>query len=299
MGPEKGYIDGLDQQTRIQIRIDASISKSKLPLRASSAGACRRQLTFQLMQYLGRETYPSEFFEPSVHRLLNLGSLIEAHVIQQFESLHRDYQVKHKQQNVSLWQIRSTVDPSLVFEVGGSIDFVLSGSGHSCVVDVKSKKDWSVGKFKTHWKATSEKLKAMSSSVQVLSDQAFWVEDLTAFLAELKDPFFEANFLQLNVYALSEFIQSLGVDHAMVLQYNKNTSEFREIRFKPSLELFQKVRSKFQSVVDAVVQGGPAFIPRGYEKGSVVCRYCRFTQTCNLIPGESSPGKNKGAICGI
>jgi len=294
-----GFIDLIDQKTTEKIEREAKEGKKKNPLRPSSAGSCTRVLTFQMMEYLKRAEYKRKLFEPSVHRLLKLGSSVEWHVIDQFKLINEDYEIRYKQQALDFGVITSSVDPSLSCRIEGAIDFVIWGEDTKCVADVKSVKDWSRG-WKTHWSDVAEKLERMPS-VESISDKVFWVEDLVAFLAELKDPFFESNFCQVNFYANNEFLKNRDINQGAIIKYNKNTSQWREIRFKPSEEIYQKTLSKFQSVLDAVAKGGPEHAKRDYDpKTHMVCRYCKFSAQCRKIPTQLSEGEtNKEVPNGI
>ena len=195
-GPSHGYLDLLEERTLQSSKNDMMKSTSKSPLRPSSAGACTRQLAFKASEYFKQQNYEQEEPKSNVYRLLSLGSHIETHVIEQLNLMMPEYEVRYKQHPVNLGVIESQVVPGHTQAVTGSIDFVLWSENHRCLVDVKSKKDWGAGRFKTNWDNTSKKLEGMKS-VKRLSEQAFFMEDLEQFLPELHDPFLEANFLQL------------------------------------------------------------------------------------------------------
>ncbi len=291
LGPTIGYIDLLDQATSEKLRNEALLPKKSSPLRPSSAGACTRSLAYGLMEYHQKDNYHCEPFGPSVHRLLALGSAIEVHLIQELESC--GFKALNKQHLLRFGKIESAFDLSMSQEIQGSIDFLLIHNENQCVADVKS-----VGGNKYIWNAKSKAYLAMKS-VQVLSPQSFWIEDLQAFIEEAKDPFLTSNLAQLNYYAHSEFIQSLGMDHAVILQYSKSDSQLREFRFKPSHDLFIQTSKKFQVALDAAAQGSPELARRDHEKDSVACRYCRYEHVCKTVSEDASSELKKGAENGI
>jgi hypothetical protein len=134
--------------------------------------------------------------------------------------------------------------------------------------------------------------------VKVIDERGFWVEDLEAFIKDLSDPeglndpWLAANFQQLNIYCMSEFLQERGIDFGFILQFNKNDSRIREIRFKPSAKVLELTKLKFQTVVDAVDKhSDPTHAPRDYTKDSATCRYCPFRRMCWDI--KSRGGKKK------
>lgn len=280
LGPQTGYSDLLNHYTTEKLRADDASGKNyqKTPIRPSAAGKCTRELYYELMQYSGKAKYPSEPMTPDVHRLLNLGHSVEYHLLKQFELISELFEIRYKQQVLSFAYLPAK-DPKLAQWLEGSLDMVFWSPKFKCVADVKSKKDKFSSWHKTGWDEYGEKLKAMKS-IQTISETAFWVEDLEAFLAELNDPFFEANFLQLNLYANSEFLKERGVDHGAIIQYCKNDSRIREVRFKPSRALYEKTVARFQNVITAVDEGKPELAPREHTLGSFKCAFCKFKNEC-------------------
>jgi hypothetical protein len=225
------------------------------------------------MQYRGYAKYEIEPLAPSTYRLFRLGHSVEYHLLQQF-GFCEAFQVRYKQQTVSWEKLH---DGTLI---EGSLDLVFISDKWKCIADVKSKKDKFSKSYKTDWEAESGKLEEMAS-VTKLTDTTFWVENLEAFLEELRDDFFASNFLQLNLYANSEFIKERGIDHGSILQYNKNDSRLREIRFKPCPKLAAKVIKKFQDVAITIDKNkDPTKLPRDFALGSSKCAFCAFSKVC-------------------
>lgn len=281
LGPAVGYVDLLDHETLTAINDPAAAPTNKYyPLRPSAAGNCTRELAYALNEYHGFATYPKKNETAESHRLLNLGGYIENHVLGQFQKhLGKLLMLKYKQQTLDFYKLDAKVHPELSANIEGSLDAVFWSEKYRAVIDIKSKKDKFSQFYKTDWDATSSKLANMKS-VTVISEKAFWVEDLEAFVNELKDPFFQSNFVQLNGYACNEFLQKRGVTHAAIIQYSKNDSRLREIRFKPSMAVYEKTKAKFQAALDAVDAGNPELAKRDYTIGTIKCAFCKFSSTC-------------------
>lgn len=284
-GPEMSYIDLLDEsmmdkQKKTEAEHRAGTSKyPRYPLRPSAAGSCERELAFQMMEAAGKEFYDKELMSPETLRLLNFGHTIESHLIY-FLKQCEFFEVKYQQQTLGFFDIKST-DAKIAKYIEGSNDLCLISRKHgwNAVVDIKSKKDKFSASYKSSWDETDEKLLSMDS-VQTISKSAYWVEDLKSFLKELNDPFFAANFLQLNLYANSSFMKERGIDHGVIMQYNKNDSRLREVRFKPCAELFLSVEDRFRNAAQAADIGRPLDAKAEFMPGSIKCAFCDFKSHC-------------------
>lgn len=280
LGPAVGYVDLLDHETTEAIKRERTEGNSyqKTPIRPSAAGKCTRELYYDTMQFQGKAKYDTEVQTPALTRLFALGHSVEWSLIGQIKRYLKAFEVKYSQQVLDFGPISAT-DPKLRQRLEGSIDLCLISDEYKCVIDIKSKKDRFAGKGRTGWDITTSDLSKMDS-VKVISGQAFWVEDLEAFLLELDDAFFAANFLQLNLYANAEFIKERGIDHAAIIQYGKNDSRIREVRFKPHRGLYDKTVAKFQTAVTAVDTANEALATRDFKVGSMKCAYCPFNAVC-------------------
>lgn len=278
LGPETGYVDlFLYQLQESLIKENENGNKyQRTPIRPSSAGKCARELYFELMQYSGRAKFPTKPMEPEISLLLNLGHHIERHIL---ENLRRHFtlaEVKYCQQVLHFDTIVAENDPKLTQHLEGSMDLCFWSEKWKCVADVKSKGDnYDYRKRQMKWESDTQKLLQMSS-VQTLSDRAFWVNNLDDFLLELQDPFFEANFKQLNLYANSQFLKDRGIDHGAIIQYHKSKSKLREIRFRPSTTVYNATVDKFRNVIKAVDEAKPELAPMEYPPDSFKTRYCDF-----------------------
>lgn len=279
-GPSQGYIEILNNST--QARLDDSSTKPEkyFPLRPSSAGKCGRELAYELMEYRGKVQYKKGPRTPESDRIFKLGHSVEYHLLKQFEeafnSTEPKIEIRYKQQVLSFFRL-----PKAEL-IEGSIDatFICPQSG--AVVDFKSKKDKFAQSYKTDWAGTGEKL-AKTPGVVEFAQDCFYIDDLKPFLKTI-DAFWAMNFYQLNMYFFDEykFLNDRGIDHAVLIYYNKNDSRLREIRFRPSKEVYDDVKSKFHKVQDAVdTHSNPELVERDYILGSMKCAFCSFAEsTC-------------------
>lgn len=274
LGPPKGYTDILDEALLAKQREELAGPRKYSPLRPSAAGKCARALAHEYAQFKGLEEHAGEVKQPNIIRLLNLGHSIEWNFLNTWRDVVKDFPLKYKQQVLSFFKL-----PSGAF-IEGSLDMVLWSPEHKAIGDVKSKGDKFSSYQDSQWNEIDEKLRSMKS-VDTISDTAYWVEDLPAFLEELNDPFFSDNFVQLNMYANSDFIIDRGIDHAFILQYNKNNSKIREVRFKPSRDVYDYVVNKFTEVDNAItLHGDPTLVDKEANLGDFRCAYCPFNQKC-------------------
>ena len=143
----------------------------------------------------------------------------------------------------NFYTIKSEDVPEMSFLIEGSVDSCFWSDKYKGIIDYKTKKDKFDKAFKTNWDATDELL---SKIAHKFSETGYYVDNLPKFLDALHfDPYLAANFKQLNGYACTKFLQDRGIDHGCIIQYNKNDSRKREIRFRPSMEVFEQVKQKF------------------------------------------------------
>lgn len=286
-GPAFGYVDLLDHATtQSSIKEQEQIKNKEVQfkiLRPSSSGKCSRQLAYALLEATDQIPYvEKEIRAPNVTRLLSIGHAVETHFIEQFKKHASEFMtVSDEQQNVTGFQITSTRFPELNIPVSGSLDWVFITSDGKGIIDCKSKKDKFHSYFSSDWKATTDKLIQMQSVEQIAdSDQAFWIKDLQAFIAELDDPFFASNFYQLNFYCNTDWAKEQGIDHGAIIQYSKNTSDIRELRFAPCIKSYEETRVRFQDAVNATDSGNVELAPKTFNYGSIACAFCEYKKEC-------------------
>lgn len=301
LGPPVGYVDILNIATNDAMAKELEGPTKFNPLRPSSAGKCTRELAYGTMEYLGKAKYAREPMGAETHRIFAVGHSFEYHLIQQFQKHAGEFfEVRYKQQSLEFFKLEQVelapvpeelaeveLDAKLVNWIEGSNDAVFWSPEHKCLVDFKSKKDKFSSWFENNWTETTKKLLNMES-VKPIGDSgaAFWVESLSDFLLELRDPFFEANFQQLNLYASHDFFLKRGIDHAAIIQVNKNDSKLREVRFRPDPALALKIGEKFKLAALAASAGNPELAPRDYMLGSMKCAFCDYKNECWPNPGS-------------
>ena len=150
---------------------------------------------------------------------------------------------------------------------------------HKILADVKSKKDKFSSTHKSKWDEDDAKYSSMKS-LRILGKSSYYADDLEAFLEELNDDFFAANFLQLNLYCNSSFARERSISTGAILQYNKNDSRLREVRFRPSKALFDKVEAKFRAAAAAAEAGDPMIAKQSALPGSMKCSFCSYNKIC-------------------
>jgi len=286
--PDLSYCDILNLATDEAMAEDAK--KKRNPIRPSGAGGCTRELAYKLMEFTGQAHYGDKPISAELNRIFSAGHALEYDIIKQFRKHTSDiFQVRYTQQSLWFEKILWPTREDLHMTLEGSNDLVFWSDEWKCVVDIKTKKDKFSSWMKTQWDELTLKLSEMKT-VQVIGDTqvGFWVEDIEAFLVELDDPFFGANFVQLNLYATNEEFVKREIDHACIIQYNKNDQRLREIRFLPSLALAEKTKAKFHMALLAADQGDPEIAPRDYMLGSIKCAFCDFKGMCWPTPTDPS-----------
>lgn len=272
--PEVGIIDLFDAALLNKQQEDQDAGKSwGFPLRPSAAGKCARALAYELNEHEGHAKYPPEVKEPHTIRLLEFGHDIERHVLNMMKRCGL-FQIKYQQQVVTFCELPSGK------LIEGSVDFVVVFDDYAMIGDVKSKGvKWSSG-YASSWEDDDAKYQKMRS-LKTIGENAYYAEDVEAFLAELNDSSITSNVMQLNGYARTDFMLERGIEYAFLLQYNKANSKLREIRWKTSQALADKVNEKFKTVADAIYSGkGPEAVDRTEVLGSMSCAFCRFKETC-------------------
>lgn len=279
LGPDVSYCDLLDHEIKEKIKHDDWTSK--FPLRPSAAGYCSRRLAFDLAQHKGIAKYEKEAMDPTVWRLLNLGHSVEYSALKNLELLP-GFSLRYKQQMVSIFRLDSLIEGQAGHLIEGAMDVVLWNEKYRALLDVKSAKDGFSAAFKTRWDETLNKFNEMKSLVKIgESNNAWFANDVEAFIEELNGDFLVDNLYQLNLYACSDFLRERGIDHAVVYKYCKNDSRHYEIRFRPSMALFEKTRQKFNIIQKTIHDtSDPLQVSRDSYLGSFRCAFCPYKKPC-------------------
>lgn len=271
-GPEFGLNEIMDAFT--QTESDYKFN----PLRPSSAGKCERELGYELMEFRGHAKYEKESMPAATKRLLDFGDKVEwhanDHLYKAFARMPKPPLIKYKQHTLSFLKF-----PDGTF-LEGKLDLCIEINGELIVCDWKSKGDKHSQAYKTSWDEFPEKLVSTGHATSFGKDAVF-ITDLAAFLNQSNDPFFANNLCQLNFYACSDFLRERGCKLASILQYNKNDSRIREIRFEPSKAVYEQTKEKFLRVhaaieTDKSVEG----LKQEFVLGSMKCGFCQFKKEC-------------------
>jgi hypothetical protein len=276
--PPIGFVDMVDIHAAKLADTEVSKPNNRFPLRPSSAGDCDRALAYSYAEYKGYGHWPKPPMKPEMARVFSLGHSVEYDLLKHVRNVP-DIQVRYQQQVLTFGRLH---DGTII---EGSIDGVFVHPKWSMIMDVKSKKSKFSSWSADSWTELDEKLKRMRS-VEVLTDTTYYADNLEVFLEELNDPFFASNFLQLNFYACHDFITERGINLAAIIQYSKNTSALREVRFRPSKALADNVLSRFQTIALTVDETkDPTQVSQTFAFGSIKCAFCDRKDLC-------WPGKN-------
>lgn len=249
------------------------------PLRPSGAGKCEMELGHDYMEFKGHAKYNPDVKPPEVERLLNLGNKIEDHANWEmkaaFANSPKPIRMKYKQQTVSICRLH---DNTLI---EGNIDLWIECDEWRCMADWKSKSDKYSMFYKSAWDEFVEKCVATGHAVKFGDGSSVFITDLKGFLENNKDSFFNANIYQLNMYGCTDFAKERNITFCSIMQYNKNDSRLREIRFVPDDSVFKQRTGVFQRVAYTVdttksVEG----LRKEYILGTQKCGFCRHRERC-------------------
>jgi len=289
LGPPVGYTDLLDHAITEKLEkrraaIKAGETDNYFPLRPSAAGFCGRRLAYSLMEYHRYADYDIPIYSPRTERIFEMGHAVEYSILKQFGQV-KIVRTKYKQAPCDCLYLEPLTPKGAAQLIEGSCDACFMSETYKAVMDVKSVKDGFSKFYPTRWTETLQKLAKCKTAVQ-LTETAFYVDDIEAFLEEYHDSFLADNIFQLNLYAMSDFIRLRGIDHAVIYKYNKNDSSHYELRFKPSEALAQKVVEKFNLVNRCVSEEKPEDVPRDSGLGSQRCAFCDYSKLC--YPNKNS-----------
>lgn len=271
-GPENGLNEIIDAYTE-----EPNFGKYN-PLRPSGAGKCEMQLGYEYMAFKGLAEPSKEDKSPSVQRLLDLGNPIESHTIYQmrkaFGKMDKPYKIKYQQQTVTICRLH---DGTLL---EGNIDLWVETDNWRCLADVKSKGDKYSQFYKSSWDEFVEKLVKTGHATK-FGEDAVYITNLEEFLKEFSDAFFKDNLYQLNMYGCTDFAKERNITFCSILQYNKNDSRMREIRFVPTQSVADQRIEVFQRVAKTVdetksVEG----LTKEHVLGSTKCAFCPHNKKC-------------------
>jgi hypothetical protein len=262
----------------------ASEQRFGSPIRPSNAGSCTRRIAHDYLGYLGLGERVEEVRKPSVNRLLGLGHYIEEQVVKDLKDIP-GLGVRFEQQVVDMFRLEGGTN------VEGSLDAFMWSEEVRGVLDVKSMGDRWHNHFNTKWESY---LAAYAKHSVQFDINSYYVENLEEFLYAIgtEDSLYK-NLIQLNLYACTPFLQERRVDHGSIVRYNKNNSTLMEIRFKPSMAVFETTQARLQSVENAGTAKDATVAPKERVLGDMDCAYCPYQKKC--WPGASKRELYAGA----
>lgn len=276
-GPEVGLNELIDAFT-LQKQEENAKKEKYNPLRPSAAGKCEKELGYEFEEFRGFAAHEREPMSAPTVRLLDLGHHIERAAISNmydaFGEMDFPIKIRYKQQVLSI----SKLPDGTYLE--GSMDLGIEGKGWKMLIDWKSKGDKYSQFFKSSWDEFIEKLTETGHAVK-FGEDAVYITDLEKFLEAYNDPWFSANLFQLNLYADSDFLKDRDFNLCSIMQYNKNDSRIREIRFVPSSRVAAETKAKFERVQRTVdTDKSAANLTKEYVLGSSKCAFCNFKKKC-------------------
>jgi len=252
------------------------------PLRPSAAGFCTKRLTMDTINYFKPGSFSVPKNEARIKRLLNFGSSVEYHLIQQLSQIKTQsdsFEIRYKQQVLPLFRLIPVGQEEAPL-IEGSMDFAIKLNGELIFCDAKSYGEKHSSFFKTKTQETYEKYNGLRS-LERLSENGWFAADLKAFVEEAADPWLSDNLYQLNMYCLSDFAKLHGVKLGSILKYNKNDSTLYELRFTPHQGMFDEVRNKFQRAYEAALGGDPHKVSCDSAMGTARCAFCPYKDHCH------------------
>lgn len=279
LGPKVSLPAILDLYTKQISEKDSG--KKFFPLRPSSAGKCERRLAYELSNFRGVRNDPPEVFEPNVKRLLDLGHQVESHLLYHFKNAFKEadsgIEIRYQQQVLTFFRLPETNEL-----IEGSLDAVFISPKFKCVIDVKSSKDGWSSYYKSKWAEKIEEFRK-DPNVTEIDEHSFYIDNIDKYLEGCNDDSFRSNMLQLNMYYNSEcnFLKTRGVEFCSLIYYSKNSSEVREVRFRPSATQYEYVKQKFLKVAHEVdVNKSVEGTKKEAVLGSFTCAFCPFSKQC-------------------
>ena len=271
LGPEKSFTRMVDEALTARAEAD-KLKPGYNPLRPSAAGYCARKLAYDYSAFLGYSEKIHEDRKPSVIRLLNLGHSIEYQALKELDMIP-GFSVRFKQQVVDMFTLPSGK------RIEGSVDALMVSDDHKVLLDVKSVGLRWHSAFGNSWKNMMEKYDRLPT-MQQFDDNAWYIDDVIAWMDEIGEDALVANVTQINLYACSQFMKDRGVEVGVVYRYCKSNSETMEIRFKTSPELFERVKAKYSLIEAAVEAKTPEIVPKEFVLGSQACGFCPYQKRC-------------------
>jgi hypothetical protein len=274
--------DGIEKEIKDEFeRWNTRNHIERYPLSPSGIGKCALKLARDLAHYHGLGDYPrsAESRTAKLQRVFSRGHLLEKALIEDVEK-YTTLKVKQTQQRVHLFDVTAG---EKVQAIEGDIDglVVFKDHGARILIDFKSKGAYYSAGFNDSISEFFENLRE-TGLVDELGHNSYIIKDVYELFKILPlDDFFVDYLHQLNSYAFSDWFRRVGVDGVALYYENKNTCQNYEVRWKPSLKLFQLAKDKYQYIYSTVQTAGAEKVEREFGPGSTRCRLCEYNELCN------------------
>lgn len=260
------------------------IGMERFPLSPSQLGGCSRKMALDLAEFSNIAVYPKEKYDPRSTRRFSRGYDIEYSLLKQLNK-YVPIQQSYKQQHI---EMARTFDDRII---GGSVDVVLVDENEAMITDIKSKATYYSNAYTDKFEHDFKEL-AEYEGVHQFGDMAFYIEDIHEFYHKFPiDNFTSRYFIQLNMYGASPWAREFrhngfpnikGISHVSLLFENKNNHMLAEVRWKPSIKLYDETIEKAQNIYNYVVRDKkePSEYPAEFTLGTVNCRLCDRRAVC-------------------
>ena len=280
---DEGVQKELDLETKVwneRLYKEAPYKGGKLdrfPLSPSQIGKCGLALARNLSHYMGLSDYPraNDAISPRVSRIFARGHLLESALISDLEKF-TPLKIDEQQKKLELFSLAENVS------VVGSIDGIAvhDVEGVKVLLDFKSKGSFYSANFTDSISQFFKEL-MQTGLVEEPYENCFYITNAKKLFDIISlDEFFVDYLLQLNAYAFGLLPEGVKVDFVSLYYENKNSCANYEVRWTPSLELFEYAKKKFQFIYDTVTTKGAEEVPKEFALGSARCRLCDYNEMC-------------------
>jgi hypothetical protein len=275
---------GIEEEIKKEDKERLKGNTRRFPLSPSQFGACGRSLAMGLAEFVGMGIFPLELLDPRAKRRFSRGYDIEYSMMKQL----RKYIPIDQGFGQQYLEMDETQDGKYV--IGGSLD-TLFITEEALIVDIKSKADYWSASHTGAFEELFSKIRDMQG-VTEFGERSFFIHDIEKFYDIFpKDDFISRYFLQLNSYGACAWARNfrsnlfpghVGIKAVSLLFENKNNHIMAEVRWVPSVKLYDFAIAKMKDIYQWVaIDKKPADkYPADFTLGSVNCRLCPRKAAC-------------------